>query len=125
MGQVLHGCARTTKAVREAIQNSQESLKKLAVRYNLNFKTVAKWKKRSSTSDAPMGPKNPRSTVLSLSEEKAIIAFRTLTLLPLDDCLYALQDSIPHLTCSSLHRCFTDCVELYCTSYDEEYCEIK
>ena len=26
-------------------------------------------------------------------------------LLPLDDCLYALQPSIPHLTRSSLHRC--------------------
>ena len=27
------------------------------------------------------------------------------TLLPLDDCLYALQATIPHLTRSSLHRC--------------------
>ena len=27
------------------------------------------------------------------------------TLLPLDDCLYALQPTIPHLTRSSLHRC--------------------
>jgi hypothetical protein len=26
MGQILHGCATTTKAVRRAIQNSQESL---------------------------------------------------------------------------------------------------
>lgn len=32
-------------------------------------------------------------------------AFRRHTLLPLDDCLYALQPSIPHLTRSSLHRC--------------------
>ncbi|KFA17507.1 transposase, partial [Xanthomonas vasicola pv. musacearum NCPPB 4392] len=30
---------------------------------------------------------------------------RQHTLLPLDDCLYALQPSIPHLTRSSLHRC--------------------
>ena len=27
MGQVLHGCAKTTEAVRRAIQDSQESLK--------------------------------------------------------------------------------------------------
>ena len=27
-------------------------------------------------------------------------------LLPLDDCLYALQATIPQLTRSSLHRCF-------------------
>src|SRR6476660_9690655 len=29
----------------------------------------------------------------------------SITLLPLDDCLYALQATIPHLTRSSLHRC--------------------
>ena len=34
-----------------------------------------------------------------------IVAFRKHTLLPLDDCLYALQASIPKLTRSSLHRC--------------------
>jgi transposase InsO family protein len=34
-----------------------------------------------------------------------IVAFRRHTLLPLDDCLYALQATIPHLTRSSLHRC--------------------
>ena len=31
--------------------------------------------------------------------------FRKHTLLPLDDCLYGLQATIPHLTRSSLHRC--------------------
>ena len=34
-----------------------------------------------------------------------IVAFRRHSLLPLDDCLYALQPAIPHLTRSSLHRC--------------------
>jgi transposase InsO family protein len=52
-----------------------------------------------------MGPKEVRSTVLSVEEEAAVVAFRRHTLLPLDDCLYALQASIPHLTRSSLHRC--------------------
>lgn len=105
MGQVLHGCARTTEAVRRAIQNSQESLKVLAKRYHINPKTVAKWKKRDTVSDSPMGPKQASSTVLSLEQEALIVAFRKHTLLPLDDCLYALQPSIPNLTRSSLHRC--------------------
>ena len=105
MGQVLHGSARTTKAVRRAIQDSQESIAKLAERYDLNPKTVHKWKKRDSVNDAPMGPKQPRSTVLTTEEEAIIVAFRKHTLLPLDDCLYALQNTIPHLTRSSLHRC--------------------
>jgi hypothetical protein len=46
-----------------------------------------------------------RSTVLTVEEEAIIVAFRRHTLLPLDDCLYALQATIPHLTRSSLHRC--------------------
>ena len=52
-----------------------------------------------------MGPKEIRSTVLTLEEEAIIVAFRRHTLLPLDDCLYALQPTIPHLRRSSLHRC--------------------
>lgn len=104
MGQVLHGCARTTAAVRRAIQSSQESLIALAERYDINPKTVHKWRKRSSVSDAPMGPE-PRSTTLSAEQEAVIVAFRKHTLLPLDDCLYALQATIPALTRSALHRC--------------------
>jgi hypothetical protein len=43
--------------------------------------------------------------VLSVDQEAVIVAFREHTLLPLDDCLYALQATIPALTRSSLHRC--------------------
>jgi transposase InsO family protein len=105
MGQILHGSATTTEAVRRAIQHSQASLRALATRYGINPKTVAKWKKRSSVADLPTGPKNAKSTVLSVTDEAIIVAFRKHTLLPLDDCLYALQPTIPHLTRSSLHRC--------------------
>ena len=105
MGQVLHGSARTTEAIRRAIQHSEASLRALSKRYGINQKTVAKWKNRSSVADLPTGPKEPRSTVLSPEEEAVIVAFRRYTLLPLDDCLYALQPTISHLTRSSLHRC--------------------
>lgn len=105
MGQILHGSARTTAAVRRAIQHSQESLMALAKRHGINPKTVAKWKRRTSVNDLPTGPKDAKSTTLSIGEEAIIVAFRRHTLLPLDDCLYALQATIPHLTRSSLHRC--------------------
>jgi transposase-like protein len=105
MGQVLHGSATTTEAIRRAIQHSQESLRALAKHYGINQKTVAKWKRRTSVADLPTGPKDPKSTVLSIEEEAVIVAFRKHTLLPLDDCLYALQPTIPHLSRSSLHRC--------------------
>jgi transposase InsO family protein len=106
MGQVLHGSATTTHALRAAIQRSKASLQALSERYGINPKTVAKWRKRTSLEDGRMGPKAPRSTVLTADEETLIVAFRRHTLLPLDDCLYALQPTVPHLTRSSLHRLF-------------------
>jgi hypothetical protein len=77
----------------------------LAKRHGINPKTVAKWKGRNTVADERTGPKDPRSTVLSSDEEAIIVAFRRHTLLPLDDCLDALQPTIPSLTRSSLHRC--------------------
>lgn len=81
------------------------SLRGLARRYGINPKTVAKWKRRSSVADVPTGPKQARSTVLSAEDEAIVVAFRKHTLLPLDDCLYALQPTLPKLTRSALHRC--------------------
>lgn len=96
--------ARTSAEVRTAIRNSSDSLKVLAARYDVNPKTVAKWKMRESLDDLPSGPK-VRSGKLTTEEEDIIVRFREHTLLPLDDCLYALQAQIPHLSRSSLHRC--------------------
>ena len=105
MGQILHGSAKTTHAVRALIQRSKASNAALSRALGINVKTVAKWRKRNGVQDAAMGPKEAQSTVLSIEEEAVVVAFRRHTLLPLDDCLYALQPSIPHLTRSSLHRC--------------------
>ena len=52
-----------------------------------------------------MGPK-PVSTVLTAAEEAIAVPFRQHTLLPLDDCSYALPATIPRLSRSALHRCF-------------------
>ena len=76
MGQVLHGSATTTHALRAAIQRSKASLQALSDRYGINPKTVAKWRTRTSLEDRRMGPKVPRSTVLSADEETLIVAFR-------------------------------------------------
>ena len=55
MGGVLQGCARTTPRIRAELQASQASTRALARRYGLNPKTVAKWRQRTTTDDAPMG----------------------------------------------------------------------
>lgn len=71
------------------------SLRALAKRYGINLKTVVKWKKWTSVADVPTWPRNPISTVLTIGEEAVIVAFRRYTLLPLDDCHYALQPTSP------------------------------
>src|SRR5690606_41372803 len=86
MGQVRHGSATTTHAVRAAIQRSQASLAALSRELGINPKTVAKWRKRQTVEDLKTGPKEPRSTVLTEAEEAAVVTFRRHTLLPLDDC---------------------------------------
>ena len=105
LGQVRLGSATTTHAVRAAIQRSQATNTALSWELGINVKTVAKWRKRETLENRKTGPTEPSSTVLSKSEEAMVVAFRRHTLLPLDDCLYALQPSIPHLTRSALPRC--------------------
>jgi hypothetical protein len=61
--------------------------------------------KAGEVEDMKTGPTELRSTALTEAEEAMVVAFRRHTLLPLDDCLYALQPAIPHLTRSALHRC--------------------
>ena len=105
MASVLHGSARTTPRIRAELQASKESARSLAARYDLNPKTVRKWRRRTTTADAPMGPKARKSTVLTPAEEAIVVAFRQKTLLPLDDVLGCLRDTIPNLSRSALHRC--------------------
>jgi hypothetical protein len=104
MAAGLHGSARTTPRVRAELQASQETTRALAARYGLNEKTVAKWRHRAFTADKPMGPRRPRSK-LSKVEEAAVVELRRRTLLPLDDILGCLRQTIPQLSRSALHRC--------------------
>lgn len=90
---------QTIAAVRRAVQHSQESLRALSTRHGINPKTGVKWKKRASTEGLSPGPKDPKSTVLVIEEEAIIAAFWRHTLLPLDDCLYALQPTIVDRRC--------------------------
>ena len=105
MAAGLHGSARTTPRVRAELQAAQAPTRALAAQYHLNPKTVRKWRGRTGTADAPMGPRQPRSSVLSEAEEAIVVEFRRRTLLPLDDVLGCLRETIPALSRSALHRC--------------------
>lgn len=65
MGQILHGSAKTTHAVRGELQRSQASVASLAKRYGINEKTVLKWRHRRSVEDMPMGQGTPQHGALT------------------------------------------------------------
>ena len=99
LGQVVHGRTRATKAVCRAIQLRQASARVLARRYGVSPTTIRKRRKRETTVDAAMGPKDPRSTVLTPEEEAVVAAFGATRCCR---SMIGLQPSIPHLTRSSL-----------------------
>jgi transposase len=80
----------TISLLRSSIQDSEASLRTLAKRYGVNQKTVIKWcrkqrpyggNQRASVEDIPTGPKDAKSTVLSIEQEAIIVIFRLHTLL--------------------------------------------
>jgi transposase-like protein len=79
MGQIRHGNATTTHAVRAAIQRSQSSLAVLRKELGINPKTVAKWRKRATVEDLKTWPREPCSSILTEAEEAIIVAFRRHT----------------------------------------------
>jgi len=104
MGNILHANAKTTIRIRKEIQESVESAAKLAKLYNINIKTVLKWKKAKDVVDKRSGPIQPKSA-LSITQQQIICEFRRISKLSLDDVYIALKDNIPPLTRSNLHRC--------------------
>lgn len=55
----------------------------LTKRHSIDPKIGAKWRKRTTTTNAPIESKTAQKEVI-------VVAFHEHTLLPLDDCLYAL-----------------------------------
>ena len=62
MGQVRHGSATTTHALRAAIQRSEASTVALSRELGITPRTVTKWRKRQTAEDMKTGPGEPRST---------------------------------------------------------------
>lgn len=75
MGQVRHGSATTTHAVKAAIQRSQAPLSQRGSELGINPKTVANWHKRATVEDMKAGPPEPSSTVLNKARKAMIVAF--------------------------------------------------
>lgn len=105
MGQVLHGSATATEAVRRAMQHSQESLRALARRHGVEPKDgrqVEEADVDDRPANRPQGAKIDGAVAGAGGDHRRL---QTPYLAAVDDCLYALRATIPSLTRSSLHRC--------------------
>jgi hypothetical protein len=56
MASVLHDSACITPGIRAKLQKAKAATRAVAAQYGVNVKTVLKWRKRSTTADAQMGP---------------------------------------------------------------------
>ena len=102
MGQVLHGSARTTAAVRRALQVCQESVSALARRYGVSPTTVRR--RRRQAGDHHRCPDGAEEAALDGVDTRVGGDHRCLPPPHAAAVLYGLQPSIWRLTRSSLHR---------------------
>jgi AcrR family transcriptional regulator len=100
------GRQRAPAEVRLEISGSQESTAVLARRFGVDPKTVRRWRGRASAGSHKPGPKPSNLPMDRAGAEAAILLFRALTALPLDDCHYALRAHLPELSRAALYRCF-------------------
>jgi hypothetical protein len=105
MASVLRGSSRTTPHVRAELQGERP---RPCLPLRREREDGAQIFKRTTMADEPLGPKTPKSTVLTPAEEAIVVAFRQKTPPPLDDglgCFTLPQGRHPNLSRSALHRC--------------------
>ena len=101
----LHKNATTTPAIRKALQESTDSDRVLAKRYNITVDTVRRWRKREAVEDRAHTPHRLQTT-LNAAQEAVVVELRRTLLLPLDDLLAVVHEFIhPSLSRSALDRC--------------------
>ena len=79
MGQIRHGCAPTTQAIKATIQRSQAMNAAPSREDGIKVKTVAKWRKRETLDNRKTGLMEPSLTELGLTvlnpaEETMVVA---------------------------------------------------
>lgn len=94
-----------TPELRSAIRSAEGSVRQIAKRFEVNPKTVVKWR---ACADIDLGNMLPtrQQCILGEVDEWRLVRFRVGTALSLDDCLYASQSTYPWLSRSTLYRCF-------------------
>lgn len=101
----LHKNATTTPAVRKQIQDSNESVAVLAIRFGVHENTIRRWRKRQTQHDLSHTPHRLQIS-LSQEEEQLVIELRTELRLSRDDIHEVMTRCVnPTLSPSAIYRC--------------------
>ena len=103
MSQGYHTNATTNMHSREIIQQSTLTNIELAERFEINEKTVSKWKNRDHVVDKSSRPQTIQRSLTDL-EREVIRVVRTLTWIELDDLVDSALPSIPKANRSNVYR---------------------
>lgn len=102
-----HSNAKTNIHIRRLIRDSDDSIRDLAERFNINPKTVVKWKNRDSLEDHSNRPRKVRYSLTK--EQRRIIALvRKHLKSPLDDVVDLLKPHIPQINRSNCYRALVE-----------------
>ncbi len=107
MSQGYHTNAKTNSHSRAIIQQSSLSNLELSKRFEINEKTVSKWKNRTEVIDKSSRPHTIQRSLNDL-EREVIRGVRTLTWLELDDLVDSVLPSIPKANRSNVYRTLRD-----------------
>ncbi len=107
MSQGYHTNAKTNMHSREIIQQSDLTNIEFAERFEINEKTVSKWKNRAHLIDKSSRPQTIKRSLTDLEREVIRVA-RTLTWLELDDLVDSVLPSIPKANRSNDYRTLRD-----------------
>ncbi|KAB7619390.1 IS481 family transposase, partial [Alkalilimnicola sp. S0819] len=101
----LHANAATTPRIRREIQQSTDTNRALAARYNISIDTVRRWRQRDDVNDRSH-TRHRLHTTITPAQEVIAVELRKLLLLPLDDLLVVVREFLnPHASRSGLDRC--------------------
>lgn len=89
-----------------AIRESRSSVRTTARELGISPTTVQKWRCEEAAKSRAPALRRGRRRQLSSIEAMTLVIFRSKSQLSLDDCLHAFRPGIPHLTRSTLYRCF-------------------
>ena len=103
MSQSYHSNAKTNSHSREIIQQSSLKNSELAERFEINEKTVSKWKNSTEVVDKSSRPDTIKRSLTDL-EREVIRVVRTLTWMELDDLVDSVLSSIPKANRSNVYR---------------------